>query len=67
MRNEPLLIWSSILVTFQFITGGAVLTDFIGASTAGLAILTVGGLQAGTQFYVRGRVTPADLEPKRVR
>lgn len=61
MKNEPLLIWSSILVTLQVVTGGAALADFIGAALAGLFILVVAALQAGTQFYIRGKVTPVDI------
>jgi len=56
--KQPLLIWSSILVTLQMVTGGAALGDFIGERTAGLCILIVAALQAGTAFYIRGLVTP---------
>lgn len=56
--KEPLLIWSSILVALQILTGGAALTDIIGLNAAGFAILVVAALQGGTQFYLRGQVTP---------
>lgn len=58
MKREPLLIWSSVLVTLQVIAGGAALGDVIGGKVAGLCILIVAGAQAGTSFYVRGQVTP---------
>lgn len=58
MKNEPLLIWSSILVTLQVLTAGAALGDVIGATVAALVALVVAALQAGTTFYVRGKVTP---------
>jgi hypothetical protein len=58
MKNEPILIWSSILVTLQVIAAGAALGDAIGKDVAALVALIVAALQAGTQFYVRGRVTP---------
>ena len=60
MKNEPVLIWSAILVALQVLTGGAALTDVIGKNAAGLAVLVVGALQAGTAFYIRGRVTPVE-------
>lgn len=56
--REPLLIWSSILVVLQILAGGAALGDVIGADSAGLFILAVAALQGGTQFYIRGQVTP---------
>lgn len=58
MKNEPLLIWSSILVTLQVLAAGAALADVIGATVAALVALVVAALQAGTTFYVRGKVTP---------
>lgn len=58
MKNEPVLIWSSILVTLQVISAGAALSDAIGKDVAALIALIVAALQAGTQFYIRGRVTP---------
>lgn len=58
MKREPLLLWCSILVTLQILTGGAALGDFIGLRLAGLLILGVAALQGGTQFYIRGQVTP---------
>lgn len=60
MNREPVLIWSSILVTLQVITAGAALSDTIGKDAAALVALIVAALQAGTQFYIRGRVTPVD-------
>lgn len=59
MNREPLLIWSSTLVTLQILAGGAALGDVIGLQTAGLAILVVAALQGGTSFYIRGQVTAA--------
>lgn len=56
--REPLLIWSSILVVLQILAGGAALGDVIGLDAAGLFILIVAALQGGTQFYIRGTVTP---------
>lgn len=56
--REPLLIWSSILVVLQILAGGAALGDVIGLNAAGLFILVVAALQGGTQFYIRGQVTP---------
>lgn len=56
--REPLLIWSSILVVLQILAGGAALGDVIGLQSAGLFILVVAALQGGTQFYIRGQVTP---------
>ncbi len=58
MKNEILLIWSSVLVTAQILFAGAALADAIGATTAALGALVVAAAQGGTQFYVRGRVTP---------
>lgn len=58
MNREPLLIWSSTLVALQILTGGAALGDVIGLNAAGLAILVVAALQGGTQFYLRGQLTP---------
>lgn len=58
MKNEPLLIWSSVLVTLQVLAAGAALADVIGATVAALVALVVAALQAGTTFYVRGKVTP---------
>lgn len=60
MNREPILIWSSILVTLQVIAAGAALGDAIGKDVAALLALIVAALQAGTQFYIRGRVTPVD-------
>lgn len=57
-NNEPLLLWSSILVGLQVVTAGAALADLVGVQVAGLAILVVAALQASTQFYIRGQVTP---------
>lgn len=62
MKREPVVIWASILVGLQVLTGGAALADAIGEATAGLAILAVAALQAGTQFYIRGQVTPVNGE-----
>lgn len=60
MKNEPLLIWSSILVGLQILTAGAALSDVIGLKATGLAVLVVAALQGGTQFYIRGKVTPVE-------
>ena len=56
--KQPLLIWSSVLVTLQILTGGAALGDLIGLQLAGFFILVVAALQGGTQFYIRGMMTP---------
>ena len=53
----PLLIWSSILVMLQVLTGGAALGDFVGLEVAGLLILIVASFQAATQFYINGMLT----------
>ncbi|WP_067428571.1 hypothetical protein [Nocardioides jensenii] len=58
MKNEPLLIWSSVLVFLQVVVAGTALADVIGAVAFGVAALVVAGLQAATQFYIRGQVTP---------
>lgn len=58
MRREPVVLWSSILVTLQVIVAGSVLTDTLGPNVAALCALIVAALQAGTAFYVRGQVTP---------
>lgn len=57
--REPLLIWSSTLVTLQVLAGGAALGDVIGLKAMGLFVLAVAALQTGTSFYVRGQVTPS--------
>ena len=58
MKREPVLIVMSVLAGLQFLTAGAALGDVIGLQWAGFAILVVGALQSGVQFYVRGQVTP---------
>lgn len=58
MKREPLLIWCSTLVGLQILTGGAALGDFIGLQLAGFFVLVVAAAQGGTQFYIRGQVTP---------
>lgn len=60
MKNEPVLIWSSILVTLQVLGAGAALGDVIGKTSAALFVLVIAALQTGTAFYVRGRVTPVE-------
>lgn len=60
MNHEPVLIWSSILVGLQVLFAGAALADVVGATTAAVGALAVAAAQAGTTFYVRGRVTPVD-------
>lgn len=60
MKNEPLLIWSSILVFLQVVVAGSALADIIGKDTYALVALVVAGLQAATQFYIRGKVTPVE-------
>ena len=56
--KQPLLIWSSILAGLQVLTGGAALGELIGLQLAGFFILVVAAAQGGTQFYIRGMVTP---------
>ena len=60
MKNEPILVWSSILVALQVVAAGAALSDTIGKDAAALIALIVAALMAGTQFYIRGRVTPVE-------
>lgn len=60
MKNEPVLLWSSILVALQVLVAGSALTDTLGKTVAALCALIVAALQAGTAFYIRGRVTPVD-------
>jgi hypothetical protein len=57
-RPSPVLLWMSLLAALQVLTGGAALGELIGAQIAGLLVLSVAAAQAGTQFYVRGQVTP---------
>lgn len=58
MKHEPVVLWSSILVTLQVLAAGSALADVIGKDVAALLVLIVAALQAGTQFYVRSLVTP---------
>ena len=60
MKREPLLLWSTVLVVLQVIVAGTVLSETFGPKSAALCALIVAALQAGTQFYVRGRVTPVE-------
>lgn len=60
MKHEPILIWSSVLVALQVLTAGAALSDVIGKDVAALVALIVAAAQAGTSFYIRGRVTPVE-------
>lgn len=60
MKKEPVVLWSSILVVLQVIVAGSALTDVLGKNVAALCALIVAALMAGTQFYVRGQVTPTD-------
>lgn len=57
-REEPVLIFMSILAGLQVLTAGTALADIIGVELAGLLVLAVAALQIGLQFYVRGQVTP---------
>jgi hypothetical protein len=43
--------WKAFLIFATFVTGGTVLVDVIGMTTAGLAILVVGGANAATDWY----------------
>lgn len=43
--------WKAFLIFATFVTGGTVLADVIGLTTAGLAILVVGGANAATDWY----------------
>ena len=52
-----MLWWQSILVALQFVSGGAVLGEFIEGRWIGLLILTVGALQAATTYFQRGLKT----------
>lgn len=58
MKREPVVVWSSILVVLQVLAAGAALGDVVGKDVAALLALIVAALQAGTQFYIRGQVTP---------
>lgn len=60
MKREPVVVWSSILVVLQVLGAGAALSDTVGKDVAALLALIVAALQAGTQFYIRGQVTPVD-------
>lgn len=62
MKNEPILLWSAILVGLQVLFAGAALVDVAGPKIPALGALAVAAAQAGTTFYVRGRVTPTDPE-----
>lgn len=64
--KEPLLIWSSVLVALQILTGGAALGDLIGLQLAGFFVLVVAAVQGGTQFYIRGTVTSNESVAARV-
>ncbi len=57
---EPVLIAMSILAAGQAFFASAGLVDAIGAKAAFIGMLTVGAIQVGVQFYVRGRVVASD-------
>ena len=58
MKSRPVLIVMSVLAGLQVLAGGAVLSDVVGQTVAGMAVLTVAAAQAGMAFYVQGKVTP---------
>lgn len=43
--------WKAFLIFATFVTGGSILADVIGLTTAGLAVLVVGGANAATDWY----------------
>lgn len=56
MNKEPVVIVMSVLAGLQILTAGSALGDVIGAQAAALIVLAVAAVQAGVQFYVRGKV-----------
>lgn len=46
-------LWTSILAGLQILSGGAVLTDVVGAKWVGLFVLLVAALQGGTVMYMK--------------
>jgi hypothetical protein len=58
MTARPVLVAMSVLAGAQVLAGGAVLSDVIGKTAAGLAILCVAAAQTGIAFYIQGQVTP---------
>lgn len=56
--TRPVLAAMSVLAGAQVAAGGAVLSDVIGQTAAGLCVLLVAAVQAGLAFYVQGQVTP---------
>lgn len=53
--------WKAFLIFATFVTGGTALVDVIGLTTAGLAILVVGGANAATDWYT-AQVTLAKVD-----
>ena len=63
--SRPLVIWKAVLVTATFVVGGSVLGDAVGAEAAGIALLIVGGLNAGTDYYTsQTQVSRSEAVPK---
>lgn len=63
-KNEPVLLWMSILAALQVLFGGwsgiQLLADNETLAAFGaVGVLAVAAAQVGVQFYVRGQVTPA--------
>lgn len=56
--SRVLVAWKAFLVTATIVTGGTAVADVIGAQTAGIAILVVAGLNAGTDYYVNNTTVP---------
>ena len=59
---NAMLIWQSILVGLQVLSGGAILGDVFPAAWVGLLILAVSAAQAGTTFYIHGQGKPAEMD-----
>ena len=56
-----MLVWQSILVGLQVLSGGAILGDALPKTWVGLFILAVSAAQAGTAFYIHGQAKPAEM------
>lgn len=52
---NSMLVWQSVLVGLQVLSGGAILGDLFPAAWVGLFILAVSAAQAGTAFYQRNQ------------
>lgn len=50
-----MLLWQSVLVSLQVLSGGAILGDVLPKTWVALFILAVSAAQAGTAFYQRNQ------------